>query len=59
MTSGLYFKYNAMALPVATVFWGELFKDVWKKHRNKFHIYSVVVLLINFIYYINRLNFKI
>ena len=49
-----YMNYNIMALPVASVFMGELFKDIWGKHKKYFRIYACIILGINFIYYAYR-----
>lgn len=51
-----YMDYNIMALPVATVFLGELFKDLLGRYKHIFSIYAVMVLVLNFIYYLWRLN---
>ena len=48
-----YFNYNAMALPVGIVFLSEIFIDCFK-NKNKVHIITTVILLINEGYYINR-----
>ena len=50
-----YLDYNAMALPVATVFLGELFRDLFGKYKSIFCIYSVIILTINLVYYAKRL----
>ena len=52
--TALYFDYNAMALPVASVFILELFGKAWGKYRYILHVYSVFVLVLNLVYYINR-----
>ncbi len=51
-----YVNYNIMAFPVALAFIGEVFIDSFKKYENIFRIYSVIILSINFIYYLLRLG---
>ncbi len=47
-----YFKYNFMALPVAAAFLGEVFIDIFGKHKKVFHFCFIFTLVINFIYYL-------
>lgn len=51
-----YLENNAMALPVALVFVGELFNGIWGRNKKYLHIITVIVLLINIIYYANRIG---
>lgn len=50
-----YAASNAMALPVAAAFCGELFIKAFGKHKKSVHIYTVTVLVLNLIYYVLRL----
>lgn len=50
-----YFRLNVMAAPVLFVFLGELFIKARSKYKVFFDIYAVIILIINFIYYANRI----
>lgn len=52
----LYAKYNIMALPVALVFAGELFNKAFGKYKAVLHICCTVILTINMIYYVYRID---
>ena len=52
-----YFMYNIMAVPVAFVFIFELFSGLCGKYKNMIHIFAVIVLSINMLYYLARMNF--
>ena len=51
-----YMHYNAMALPVAFIFVGELFNNLFGKHKKILHCLCVIVLGINLFYYIDRFD---
>lgn len=50
-----YMVYNAMALPVATVFLAEWLAGWSIKHKRFLHVYSVVILTGNLVYYAVRM----
>lgn len=50
-----YASCNIMALPVAAAFLGELFNRHCGKYAKFLHIYSIVALILNLIYYANRM----
>lgn len=52
-----YIIYNIMALPVAFVFIAELFSIYFGKYKRIIHICSTVILTINMLYYLSRINF--
>ena len=49
-----YAASNAMAVPVAAVFCGELFIKAFGKHKKWVHICTAAVLTVNLVYYIYR-----
>ena len=49
-----YVRLNVMAVPVLIVFLGELFNKSTSKYKIFFDIFSVIILVINFIYYAYR-----
>lgn len=51
-----YIEYNIMALPVAIAITGELFINLSGKWKKIFHISAIIILSINFIYYLFRLG---
>lgn len=51
-----YMNYNVMALPVLTVFLCQLFYKYFGKFKIVLHIFTVVVLIVNLIYYIARIK---
>ena len=51
-----YIEYNIMAIPVALVFLCELFNVHFGKYRMILHICSSIILVINMIYYLIRIN---
>lgn len=53
---GKYIEYNVMALPIAIVFLCELFSIRFGKYVVVVHIFSVIILIINVIYYLVRIN---
>ena len=52
-----YVAYNIMAIPVASVFILELFNLYFRKYKYIIHSYSIIVLMVNMIYYIIRTRF--
>ena len=51
-----YIQCNVMALPVAVVFVCELFITHFGKYKRAVHIFSVIILAINMLYYLIRIN---
>lgn len=50
-----YIRLNVMAVPILIVFLGMLFFKDTGKYKCFFDIYAMTILIINFIYYANRL----
>lgn len=50
-----YFAYNAMAFPVAVAFILELFHSIFGKYARIIHIFSTVIIMGNFVYFLYRL----
>ena len=53
---GAYAEYNVMAVPMALAFVGEPYIDLFGKHKKIVHFYSIIVLIINMIFYLMRIN---
>ena len=53
---GAYAEYNVMAIPMALAFVGELYIDLFVKHKKIVHFYCITVLIINMIFYLMRIN---
>ena len=51
-----YIGYNIMAIPMALAFVGELYIDLFVKHKKIVHFYCITVLIINMIFYLMRIN---
>ena len=51
-----YAACNIMALPVALAFVGELFCSYFGKYKRAVHIFCVIILIINMIYYLIRMT---
>ena len=49
-------EYNIMAIPMALAFVGELYIDLFVKHKKIVHFYCITVLIINMIFYLMRIN---
>ena len=49
-----YVSYNVMTIPVMSVFIGELFNQLFGKYKKIFHLYSIIVLVINLLYYLSK-----
>lgn len=52
-----YIMYNIMAFPVALVFISELFIKRFGNYKKTVHNCSVLILTINMLYYLIRINF--
>jgi hypothetical protein len=52
-----YILYNVMAVPVGLVFIFELFSAYVNKYKSTIHILSIIILVINMIYYLFRVVF--
>lgn len=50
-----YMEFNAMALPVAIVFLGQLFRESWKKYQRTLDRCTIGILILNLIYYFTRM----
>ena len=53
---GAYAEYNVMAVPMVLAFVGELYIDLFGKHKKIVHFYCITVLIINMIFYLMRIN---
>lgn len=53
---GAYAEYNVMAIPMALAFVGELYIDLFGRHKKFVHFYCITVLIINMVYYLMRIN---
>lgn len=49
-----YVELNVMAAPVLVSYLGELFIKVTSRYKKTFDIYAISILIINFVYYANR-----